>query len=451
MAGERRDSVGSSALSKCECRVYYHQSDEHTCVLVDLCTLINASACQPNAECYMVTPGQTGCRCKQGYVGTDICTGNIMQHLRRLNTDTEGSLYQQLTTGIVLLEAADLGVMLSSVNSYFTLFIPNEGAFDKMDQQVLDEARNDREFARYLMKMFIVPIQLDSQNLINAGYVFNLLGFQAEVVLDQEHNELKYSLVSEMKVATLISTNLVASNGIIHVLNQVLFTKPPIASNTSITLYEKISEEDNYHQFKKFLDLFNFNFLQESDGPYTVFVPVNQAFENLTEEELQFLLSEQGTGKLQNIIENHIITDTQVSIDAFLTQRRLVSLYGSDLNLFVSSKGELDVSSQSTITLTDVLAKNGIIHEVSNLIIPNDVEPLVPAWCNTTSYQLIQGICGSCVELEMLMCPVGSVKVNNDTMRGCLFTYRYSNIELQQVGCSLLCNQTIIVPLAAIS
>ncbi|XP_071959825.1 stabilin-2-like [Antedon mediterranea] len=434
----------SAGKSKCECIVHYKLNDNNICELEDLCLSTNASSCPANTECYMVTPGQMGCRCKPGYVGTHTCYGNIMQRLRELNINTEGTLYGQLTTGMELLEIADLGVTLSSLDLYFTLLIPNEDAFNRMDQQILEMARNDHEFAGYLMKLLIIPIHLDQHNLIIANHVYNLMGYQAEVKQDQD-NVLQYNL--ESNIGQLVNIDLIASNGYIHVLDEAVFTTVHVNSNTSISLYKKISEEDNYQIFKKCLDRFEyFKFLDESVGPYTVFVPVNRAFENLTNEEHDFLLSDQGRNKLKGILENHIVPNAQVPIDTYLTQRRLTSLYGTNLDLFVSSRGEFEISSQSVITHTDVLARNGIVYEVSNLIIPDDLQPLVHVWCNTTTYEIIQGNCGSCIEPERIVCPVGTVRTTNETFRGCLFNYKYGDIDVQQEGCSLLCSQTVVTP-----
>ena len=103
------------------------------------------------------------------------------------------------------------------------------------------------------------------------------------------------------------------------------------------------------------------------DGPFTVFAPTDDAFEQLDDEVLNTLLNDKA--KLTKILTYHVADDRYTARD-LAGLSRLTTLSGDDLQ--VSSETDLRVD-EATIVQTDVEADNGIIQVVDQVILPEGI------------------------------------------------------------------------------
>lgn len=106
----------------------------------------------------------------------------------------------------------------------------------------------------------------------------------------------------------------------------------------------------------------------ESDGPYTVFAPVNKAFKNLGEEKLAELMNPENKARLSSILTFHVVPETIVSDDIQGVIRK-TTVNGEDITLSVY-KGRLMVENADIIK-TDITCANGIIHLIDTVILPS--------------------------------------------------------------------------------
>merc|ERR1719272_2351551 len=100
--------------------------------------------------------------------------------------------------------------------------------------------------------------------------------------------------------------NLGASNGIVHIIDSVLIPLAPTK-----TIVESLAG-DAINRGATFLAALKAGLLERTlndtaTGPYTVFVPTNEAFAKLPKATLKHLLDPRNIGELQDLLEYHIV------------------------------------------------------------------------------------------------------------------------------------------------
>ncbi|MCL4140923.1 UNVERIFIED_CONTAM: hypothetical protein GTU68_011291 [Idotea baltica] len=103
----------------------------------------------------------------------------------------------------------------------------------------------------------------------------------------------------------------------------------------------------------------------QSAGPFTVFAPVNAAFDALPAGTVDTLLKPENKGTLTKVLTAHVVAgkvsaaDLAVSGDALSAQLR-----GSHVYIYDES------GNASLVTIADVNQSNGVIHVVNQVLLP---------------------------------------------------------------------------------
>lgn len=104
------------------------------------------------------------------------------------------------------------------------------------------------------------------------------------------------------------------------------------------------------------------------EGPFTVFAPTDKAFAKLPEGTLASLLKPENKDKLAKILKYHVVPGNVMAKDVVkLDSAKTVE--GSKVNIKVSD-GKVKIN-DALVTKTDIRCKNGVIHVVDSVILPN--------------------------------------------------------------------------------
>ena len=116
-----------------------------------------------------------------------------------------------------------------------------------------------------------------------------------------------------------------------------------------------------------------------SDGPFTVFAPTNDAFNNLPDGTLSTLLQPENQETLQSILTYHVVAgqfmaeDVVQAINGNGGQFTVETLQGGELTLKLW-EGNVYVKdtngNKAQIIITDVETSNGVIHAIDNVVLP---------------------------------------------------------------------------------
>jgi uncharacterized surface protein with fasciclin (FAS1) repeats len=102
------------------------------------------------------------------------------------------------------------------------------------------------------------------------------------------------------------------------------------------------------------------------DGPFTVFAPTNAAFAKLPKGTVEELLKPENKSKLAGILTYHVIGAKVLAKDVKAGAVKTVN--GAEAKITVEG-GVVKIDS-ATVTKTDLVGKNGVIHVIDSVILP---------------------------------------------------------------------------------
>ena len=114
----------------------------------------------------------------------------------------------------------------------------------------------------------------------------------------------------------------------------------------------------------------------DSDGPFTVFAPTDDAFENLLDALNATPAQLLARDDLGAILQLHVIAAAELEAADLSVGQTLTTLNGQTLTV-VSANGGLGLDTEdegsapnALITSTDIAASNGVIHTIDAVLLP---------------------------------------------------------------------------------
>lgn len=105
------------------------------------------------------------------------------------------------------------------------------------------------------------------------------------------------------------------------------------------------------------------------EGPYTVFAPTNEAFSQLPEGALEFLLQPENQDILAEVLTYHVVQG-EITSDEITSGP--VDAMGGGLAVNVSESGV--VVNNASVINPDIEASNGVIHGINRVLIPEALQ-----------------------------------------------------------------------------
>jgi uncharacterized surface protein with fasciclin (FAS1) repeats len=105
----------------------------------------------------------------------------------------------------------------------------------------------------------------------------------------------------------------------------------------------------------------------KSCGPYTVFAPTDEAFAKLPPGTLDNLLKPEKKADLQSILKYHVVSGKVMAADV-VKLKAAQTLQGKKLPIKV--RGGTVMVDNATVTKTDIICTNGIIHVIDSVMLP---------------------------------------------------------------------------------
>ena len=105
-----------------------------------------------------------------------------------------------------------------------------------------------------------------------------------------------------------------------------------------------------------------------SDGPFTVFAPTDEAFAKLPEGTVENLLKPENKDQLVAILTYHVVSGKIMSGDIAGQEAMVKTVEGSKLDVDATDGVRVD---EATVIVADIEASNGVIHVIDTVVIPN--------------------------------------------------------------------------------
>ena len=177
--------------------------------------------------------------------------------------------------------------------------------------------------------------------------------------------------VSFNGVSAVSTADILAVNGVIHKVDAVIGLPSVVtfatADSNFSTLVAALTRDDLTTDFVGVLSTDS----STAPAPFTVFAPINDAFNRLLTELNLTSLSEIDEPTLDTVLKYHVVGGANV-IASDLTDNLTVSTLGGDITANVTNGATLTDSSGriSDIIAVDVQANNGVIHAINKVILP---------------------------------------------------------------------------------
>ena len=262
-----------------------------------------------------------------------------------------------------VLNGTDKYTLMAPSNMAFRAFLMNNGfnTIDEVPENLLKQVllnhvlKNELEY-RDIETGYYKTVALSEASLVPLSIYINQVNMR--VTLNGE--------------ARITQGNVRASNGIIHAVNRVIplpsivtFAK---ADQELTNLLIALTRSDLTVDFASILS----TDLGTSPAPFTVFAPTDQAFMDLLIELGAQSLSDIDEPTLKSTLSYHVIGGTN-ALSTDLTDNLQLNTLGGPITANVSGGATLTDGNNrvSKIIAVDIQAKNGVIHVIDKVILPN--------------------------------------------------------------------------------
>jgi uncharacterized surface protein with fasciclin (FAS1) repeats len=104
----------------------------------------------------------------------------------------------------------------------------------------------------------------------------------------------------------------------------------------------------------------------KGEGPFTVFAPTDEAFGKLPPGSLDGLIAD--VPQLKNILLYHVVPGKVMAADVVKLATAATAL-GPEIAIATTPEGAVTING-ATVLVTDIEAKNGVIHVIDAVILP---------------------------------------------------------------------------------
>jgi transforming growth factor-beta-induced protein len=302
-------------------------------------------------------------------------------------------------------EAAGLTAALDGEGP-FTLFVPNNAAFEKIPQNVIDSILADSDLLNSILTYHVVSGEaVAPANLVAAGSIETANGAQLQIT--QEGDTISINGGE----ATVVCGSIPVANGFIYIIDTVL--QPPssdvgadgstsVASSgpdvtavatpgegpqgplcaslptdgegsiagmaddpaaTAAANNPELSTLTAALQAAGLVDALN------GEGPFTIFAPSNEAFAAIPQTDLDAILAD--TEQLTSILGYHVVEGESLSAADLAAAGTETTLQGSDLTFTVQPDGSLSINDgAANVACSNIVVGNGTIHIIDQVLVP---------------------------------------------------------------------------------
>jgi len=258
----------------------------------------------------------------------------------------------RFTTLAAALGAAELVETLKGEGP-FTVFAPTDDAFAALPEGTVESLLlpENKQALTDILLYHVVSGKVMAEDVVTLTEAETVLGQNVSIKVD-----MGKVYVNDSEV---IITDIVTSNGIIHVIDAVLLPKDDIvdtavADGRFTTLAAALGAADLIETLK-------------GEGPFTVFAPTDDAFAKLPAGTVESLLLPENKQTLIDILLYHVVAGKVVAADV-VTLTEAETVLGQNVTITVKD-GKVYVN-DSEVIITDIVTSNGVIHVIDAVLLP---------------------------------------------------------------------------------
>lgn len=258
----------------------------------------------------------------------------------------------------VLIQAAQKAGLADflSTEQNITVFAPTDDAFAALLTDLGASSLDDLDAATLaaVLKYHVVGDLAYSNNL-SSGAVATLNTDSP----DQTPLSLLVNVDGGVMIndANVTAADVVASNGVIHVIDKVLL--PP-------TVVDLATYSDNFSSLVSAVVKADLAGALSAEGPFTVFAPTNDAFAALFAALEISGLDDVTVEDLTSILTYHVVGDNVLSTE--LSAGTVAAISGEEFEVAID--GDVTLNGTIKVVATDIQGTNGVIHVIDAVLVP---------------------------------------------------------------------------------
>jgi len=340
------------------------------------------------------------------------------------------------TTLISALQTTGLDAEFADETKTFTLFAPTDAAFEKLGSDTVNELFADPEALKNLLQYhFVAQMALGSENATDMiGTTLNMENGD-NIAITHDGNSFW------INSSEAIVTDVLATNGVIHVIDAVLV--PPVIEPSPLNIYETIAADGRFTVLHQALVSTGLDgTLSNTADTFTLLAPSDEAIAKLPADKIDALMAD--TGLLKNMLLYHVVVGDAIdsTTATSLSGQQKIMGNGDKAALYLIN-GVLKIN-EATVINSNHSASNGIIHELDSALTPPPHSLVSPEHChtavgsiysiarNTPDYSLfadavevanLEGALGCPIDLYTVLLPTNSAfKALSQSTRARLFS-----------------------------
>jgi transforming growth factor-beta-induced protein len=176
--------------------------------------------------------------------------------------------------------------------------------------------------------------------------------------------------------ANVTATDIMASNGVIHVIDAVILppAKPAAlmpetgaANSRTVDIVDTAVAAGGFQTLVAAVQAAGLVDLLKGKGPFTVFAPTDEAFAKLPAGTLESLLKPENKQQLIDILTYHVVAG-RLPAATVVKHPSIATALGSRVQVTANADGV--TLNGAKVIAADVMAKNGVIHAIDTVLLP---------------------------------------------------------------------------------
>lgn len=257
------------------------------------------------------------------------------------------------------LKAAGLVETLKSKGP-FTVFAPTDEAFAKLPKGTVENLLKpeNKGTLTAILTYHVAPGAVMAKDVTKLSNATTVNGQRVDIAVKRD----KVMLDGR---STVTKTDMVCSNGVIHVIDTVIMPSTKSVIDTA-------DEAGSFKTLLAAVEAAGLTSALEGKGPFTVFAPTDEAFAKLPAGTVESLLKPENRDTLASILKFHVLPGRVFADQAVTMTESIKTLQGSTFSITVKD-GKVWIGNDKAmaeIVSTDIEAGNGVIHVIDAVIMP---------------------------------------------------------------------------------
>lgn len=251
--------------------------------------------------------------------------------------------------------------VLAPTNEAFETFLAANG-FMSLSEVPTDVLSN-------ILLNHVISGTINSTNLVDAGSGYSTTNASN---MDGDNLSLYFDTSSGVTfngISSVVAADIVASNGIVHVVDEVIGLPTVVTFAVSNPAFSTLVAAMTTEGLS--VDIVSILSSSDEPSPFTVFAPTNDAFGSLLAELELNALGDIPVSILEATLGTHVAPEANVrSTD--LVDGMSVNTISSTITVSLSDGAKLidPNGRESNIVAVDIQAYNGVVHVIDNVLLP---------------------------------------------------------------------------------